>query len=570
MKRLCLLSSLFFIVVTVSAQMPSNGYFTTHSVIPCPFDTTIDVNWPASWLIYQTLNGEWDGPIDSSRCISTSIESFQMTIDLTQVNPELPIFVRSTSIAGGDAVALTPNYIYHANANFELYPDITAKTGVDCPGGLCTGLIVGIDIPAEDGMGRDLRIYEKAIEDRSSFFYEYCIPTEYFDDSFLKEFIMKITLDNDDVEEQFVQFSGVWFGEDYFWQGPDPLYGFSIPESAIDEGGAYNGNIAEFAFPPSQTGWENFLGMHDTETYPNASNVTYLEATLVENSPQQEVINMTISDWQGLHLQPHTFIRGGLVEGSDSLHHEFNIINNGGNWCITGIVDIVFDGSTNIVYRGGQLDFAGRTSCLMFHGGASLVVGEGHTLHYGSWGNGALGLAKGGVVELEANSHLLMDGRMVLADFGHPDSDINIRLPRNTKLSFGESGTLEKIGYLNGEMMLNVYMDGGELDDTKLSPSERKWINRIYPAAHPVFLENLQLLQNPVGQSIQLLYLSDYALPVSMQLYAMNGQLVGQKQYNVFKGYNTLEYNASLLAAGIYIMRVEAEDKQGYIKLFVK
>lgn len=60
------------------------------------------------------------------------------------------------------------------------------------------------------------------------------------------------------------------------------------------------------------------------------------------------------------------------MEGSDSVRHELNIINDGMDWCLGIIIDLVFNGNTNLIYGGGHLEFEGSTAYLMFLNGAEL------------------------------------------------------------------------------------------------------------------------------------------------------------------------------------------------------
>ena len=68
MKTLFLLSFLLSPIL-LQAQIP-NSNLKDLSAIPCPFDSSVEVAQPDYWRLYQTLDGNWDGPIDSTICIS--------------------------------------------------------------------------------------------------------------------------------------------------------------------------------------------------------------------------------------------------------------------------------------------------------------------------------------------------------------------------------------------------------------------------------------------------------------------------------------------------------------------
>lgn len=551
---------LFLPPLFLLSQSPSNFNFNQKQVIPCPFNLENEVRWPVNWMIYQTLDGSWDGTIDSSRCISIEIDEFRAVVNLEQVDPELPIFFRSLSIQNGN-IPLIPNALYVADAAFSVFPDQQFQIGTNCPDNVCTGLITGIDIPNEDGTGRSLRFYQEAANDLTDVFSEFCVASEYFEDSFLKEFIIKIQLADPETNGQWLKLFGTGFYNEGF---ETPFESFSIPASAFD-GNSYSGVIESFAEPSN--GWDLiFLGLHD-ETYPTANNFTYIEAQLEENQTTQQEINIEIQDYQALHFQPFTSVRGGLVAGSDTLRHTLNLINNGGDWCFFGLVDIIFEGETHIIYNGGHFDFAGRSSCMMFQAGASLVIEEDQILHYGSWGNGALGLSKGGTVEFRPNSHLVLDGRLVLWDFTRsPANQVYIRLPKGSSLTFDEHATLEKIGFQDGHTKLNIYMDGGKLDDSRLSPEERQLINRIYPEVETAFAKNVRLVQNPVREHLEIRYNSSGKEQIHFQVFTLDGRLVKQYKAAASQGYNFFELRTDELPAALYVLNVSSASAYSSLK----
>jgi hypothetical protein len=563
MKSKLLLLPIFAFCSFLNAQTPANGNFTFLESIACPFNENEEVVWPENWMIYQTTNGEWDGEIDSTRCISVFDNGNCAGIELEQIDPNLPIYIRSTSLSDND-YPLFANSIYQVFSLFRILNGVF-QDGIDCSDGLCTGMIIGQDIPAEDGVNRDMRIYSQSIEDIQQCDMTFCMPTEQFENAFLREFIFKFSFPaNTDLSGQVLELCSAYNEwSDY----PTEVEEFFIPESSFD-GSSYNGNISNFAF--TSWGGQHFLVVHD-ETYPSASNITLVEATLQENQPSPQVINMTVDEHQNLYFQPFTEVRGGLVEGSDSLRHTFNIINNSGEWCFGSIVDIIFSGETHIISNGGRFEFAGRSSCFAFHKGASLVIGENTTLHYASSGNGALGLLDGGTIEFEPNSHLVMDGRMVLWDlYRNPNHSVDIHLPKGCSLTFDKHGALDRIGYTEtGFMKLNVYMEGGILNDDNLSDKEKALINRIYPPANNNFSDNIKVFPNPFEQQTEIEYLSDQEENIQVELINLSGQRVHLLEYNAFKGLNYFPLDMSNQAIGTYIIRIQS-DKGSYVQKVVK
>jgi hypothetical protein len=60
----------------------------------CPFDTTQSVILPTEWSVYQTLEGTWDGTLDSSRCLGFREMDGDWVLDLETLDPTLPLFFR--------------------------------------------------------------------------------------------------------------------------------------------------------------------------------------------------------------------------------------------------------------------------------------------------------------------------------------------------------------------------------------------------------------------------------------------------------------------------------------------
>ena len=62
----------------------------------CPFDTTDLVVLPTEWSVYQTLEGTWDGTLDSSRCLSFREMDGDWILDLETLNP--PFYSERTAV----------------------------------------------------------------------------------------------------------------------------------------------------------------------------------------------------------------------------------------------------------------------------------------------------------------------------------------------------------------------------------------------------------------------------------------------------------------------------------------
>ncbi|WP_421946755.1 hypothetical protein [Phaeodactylibacter xiamenensis] len=215
MKKLysLLLASCFGLFALHAQSLLENIYYNDLESRPCPYDESETVLWPVGWEVYQTTNGLWDGPVDSTRCITVEADGFNPTIDLGQIDPDLSLFIRSTDILNA---LLIPSHIYLSASDVQPNTGSILKLGTGCPGGLCSGLITRINIPAEIPGERSHRTYKAGIDgDNVDFYAESCIATERFEDQFLETFVIKFTFDEEDLSGQvlrlfFSDFVGIY------------------------------------------------------------------------------------------------------------------------------------------------------------------------------------------------------------------------------------------------------------------------------------------------------------------------------------------------------------------------
>lgn len=183
-------------------------------------------------------------------------------------------------------------------------------------------------------------------------------------------------------------------------------------------------------------------------------------------------------------------------------------------------------------------------------------------LHYGTDGDGLLGLGKGGKVVLGKDSRFFINNRVVL--WSHepsPDNQTYIDLQPGNHLEFGPLSRLERVGVKEEGVLLNVYMNGGTLDEGGLSAEDRLLINRIYPEVAPRLLDNLSIFPNPVGQELQWSYTTDTAGSVSWYCRNAFGQIVGQGQESAMRGRSVFAVPFHL-PAGAYFLQVETQTGQ--------
>lgn len=547
----------------------NNSYFSNFETIPCPFDSAVTISTYKDWLLYQTLDGHWNGPVDSTICISLRTNPSQ-GIDLNTVDIARPIFLRS-KFTEANKELLEPNFIYSAYVSLKHSgaSDAMLKTGTDCPNNLCSGLIAGIQIPDETGTSTKMRWYTDVPSSITYYGdFETCLPTEYFDENYLREFIIKLTLDPATTSDKLLRMNYAMTAA--YWP---PFYVDEVvahPSTFVDTSynvplymvGYYNGPF--WAAP-------NYLLLYtDLNSYPSSASPAYVEARPMVNTPNPQTINLIVSDWETFIPQPFAMLRGGLVEGSDSIRHHVNLVNHDGDICMPGPIDFVFDDQTKYIHAGGHVNMEGLNSCMMFRNGGTFELAEGTTMQFGQDGRGIFALRSGGKMVLDKGSTLLFDGTLWLQGIPtakHPDPQFYLDLKPGTSLVFGEKAGVLNANSISPDIKLNVYMNGGTLDDSQLSAKERLLIHRIYPEPSKRFVENVKVLGNPTTFQFQLDYLSVGNEKVQVEVHDLQGRLVWSKNYGTIEGHNFLDGEFGAGTAGVYVATLSSKSGQASVKV---
>lgn len=556
MRYLFLLLAAGAVGLLSAQQWLPNYLFVPLETRVCPFDSTIVIQQPSNWEIYQTTNGFWDGPRDSSVCISAyTTVPWNAQIDLGQVNPQEPLFVRSLLDSFvSDPVFLQPNYQYAIISNTALLPDtLPLRFGTDCPEGLCTGVWLGISIPDSAGNTAAAMRWHSGMP---TGYYNppnvsACLPTEYFPDQSLRQFLLKFSfdtlanLDGYTLELQSAQVEPLWFPPNYL-------------SSVVAEPFNWNGSFYEVPISQTSNGWNdiNFLALHDDTSYPDALHPTWIEFRPEPNTETLQTIALNVEMYQTLEFQPFTYIRGALVEGSDSVRHTAVLENNGGNWCINWL-DVIFGGVDEYRHNGGSVEVNNPVSCLQFRDQSTLRIGENAVLDYGNRGAGMLAFCGGARIVLEPGATLELDAMLQISDCSADGNapPVAVELHPGSLLRFSENAWLTN--RFAPDMRLAVHLLGGTLDDSALSAGEKALIERVYPEASPDFGQNIQLSPNPFSHTLNVQYTAGQAEKLSVRWINPAGQTVAQEVFSAQKGINVWEMRPSI-ADGFYFVQMES------------
>lgn len=537
----------------LQAQLLPNSTLITTS-FPCPFDPSVEVMQPQGWRLYQTLDGKWDGPIDSTVCVS--VEQLYIwgaiKIDLEQIDAARPLFIRCL-LDDDNKIPLDPNWLFLAQGYLNT-GQVQLNQSNQCEDGICTGVIAGIEIPDETGDSTQLRLYVGPYEDFYYGAYSTCIPTEKFSENYLREFIFKIQADTSATPPQDFSVTATFVNLEMIYE-VGHIFDVIVPEF-FWTGQAYTTFLHYF----SGSGWGNYLFMYGADTYPSLANPHFIDATPEENSPEPKIINLQVNEYESAYFQPFTYLRGGLVEGSDSIRHEANLVNLGGNLCLN-FIELIFEQNTSYVHHGGQIDITGSSGCMQFRNGGALEVADGATLHYGQQGHGMFALRTGGTIRIGEGATLLIDNTLALFPYRSDPADpetrqVYMELNPGATLAFGPHARIMRKFNPEEDMRLNIYMNGGTLDLGRLPAEDRALLNLIYPAPAPNIADNILLSPNPASDVLQCRYLAEGPSELRLEVVNSQGQALRQQVFETEKGYNFLEIPVADLAKGWYALRV--------------
>jgi hypothetical protein len=554
MKKSLTLYLLLASLYGIGQDIP-NGNFDQFETIPCPFDSNTTIVAYKDWVLYQTLDDYWDGPLDSSICINvTMVNSSDGVINLQTVDLSRPIFARC-KFTESNKIPLLPDWLYNVYFSSYIFNGPTfLQGGTDCTDNMCSGLYIGIQVPDEAGTGTAMRWYKDIPSNSSSvYFLDTCIPTERFENNYLRELIIKMKPIDGALPEDKITLGSIGI-----WSNDTPNYVKEVIATENEYVGFNTYDVPiEFAVETPMSWNSSFmLQFTNPNVYPSSANPSYIEGRPEINSTFVRSINLIVQEWANVVLQPFVFLRGGLVEGSDSIRHDFNLINNGGDFCLGSIIDFVFEDNTKYIHAGGHVNFEGNNSCMTFRNGSTLEIADGTTMQYGEDGRGILVLRSGGQMKLGKGSTLLFDGLLWLQGIAtdkHPDPQFYLDLQPGTSLVFGENAHVTNAVSINADVKLNVYMNGGILDDHHLNANARNRINRIYPKPSAQFSENVKLLQNPTAGDLRLAYISEGQERVAVDVHDLQGKLLWSKRFETSEGHNLLTCEWGNLATGIYL-----------------
>ena len=500
------------------------------------------------WEGYQTLNNKWDGPRDTSACFNIARNNYDPSIDFAEVQNDKAVFIRAM-LNDSNKIALDSNELYHYRVYFYFPSELIGKidTSANCPDNVCSGVLIGIQIPADSGKGTAMRWYPAKLNSITQEV-NLCISTERFPKgNFLREIIYIL---------KPLQSLSIGRASIYNYYGFQYSRFKLLQIRKIEAPLVGNKYIFDPRNLPVQSWKNNLLLMYNDSTYPSAQNLSFVEVQPTPNTVEVQNVEILLNYDYTLNSQPFVRLRGAKTL-ADSTRHNFTIINKGGDLCWKqDFVEVLLFNGDSYIHRSGNIEFEGKSSCFMLGHGGKLHVDDNSYLMYGRGGSGVLALKTGALLEIGRNATLEIGNTVQMLEFPWEKEaqQIYMSLDKGATLRFVKGAKLSNKYSKDKTMMLNVYMNGGVLDDSGLSDEDRKLIRRLAPNIASG-AKRLQAAENPFNENLNFYYASAAAGALNIQLYNSLGQQIKNENLNLEPGNNAISLNATDIKSGLYILK---------------
>jgi hypothetical protein len=546
-----LLLFIFLWAGIASTQAQSVALYTySTETRPCAYDSTVSLQQFTSWDVYKTTNDVWDGPIDSSFCLGAAN---LWDLDLSGLGPNETVFMRYR-FTDANKILLPSNGLFSVVTDFS---SNTPSLRVDnnCADNLCSGLLIGVEIPDSAGTGKAIRWSEVpfSVSSPTSSHYElgFCLATEYFSENYLREAIYKFTTNTT---------GGTLMGTSYLYFSDANEYAFVGGDSL-----QYIKDSFDIPFAPSYNEYrlelhKNVLAIRsDTSIYPNSYGIEYVDLNPVPNVDTVATMNIEFGGSSTLALQPFVEFRGGYVLNDSTKRHQYNLINNGGHICFSIVVDMRLKSGNKYIHNSGSVTFSGKSSCMAFEAGSKLIVGEKATFPYGENGVGNLALYPNSTIDIKKGGHFILNNNLIL--FGSDNEQIYLTLEEGSRLTFSKFAAIKRHQSVYYPLQLNIYMKGGTVDMSELKAEYRPLVNLIYDEVQPTFRENVKILGNPVMTDVLRFSITQETEGEAfVQLLSIDGKVIFNRTSLLQKGLNYLEIPVNTTATGLYFLDIKTNE----------
>lgn len=521
--------------------------------IPC-YDSTLTIQTFEGWEAYQTMDNTKDGIKDSTICINIyNPNTYKGSIYFDEFDENRPVFLKYTF---PENTILEENAVFSINQNLglEFFNLIDTENDLFCNDSFCDGAIVRVEAPIAPGDSvPTIREYQSqfGVDDYFGYGANVCFPSEYFEDgNRLIDYTLKIPFLPNPDQNVF----------EFFRPGFDD---FDFLTYSLDSASILQYNDSQFVYWfSSYFGLENnFLVRYEDELeFPSVDHVDYLDLYPIPNVDTVSMVNLQFGYGTSLTFQPFTELRGGLIEGSDSIRHNYNIEFMSGNICMYPFLEVVISDRNRLTYYDGEFDIQ-HNACVMLKRNATLEIAQNSHLEYGKNGVGMIALFDESNLVLNTHSSFEIDNQIILWDTPWLDEDqsIEIHLVPYSEFSFGPSSRIDNRA-TNHNMKMRFHMEGGKLDLAGLSEEDLKHIELVYPENNQEEME-IQFLQNPVDENLKFSLNMDSKSNGDLLIFDTSGRQIISKNMDLQKGVNFFSESVETLSVGVYTLKMVSANQ---------
>ena len=489
---------------------------------------------PDNWTLYHTTTNTWDGPLDTDWCISVESGSpNSITLETGTYEYARPVYARLTT---PDPMPLDPNQLYHFWG--EVSPGVDWENTDWNENGWLGGCGVEISYPGDTAQG----VEPYSLWYDANYTYDNywgtnrasnCVATPYVEGATLTAFVLKLVFNPTSIGSIYSPYCDLFWDYQHITQDNAEYYIYGTQPSSMF------------------LDWSYVLRYDESFGYPTELNPGYVDLYPEPNTAEAQVIEVEISEYGSLSYEPFTFLRGGLLEGSDADRHALQITNNSPGGCLQMIWEVVFPPNDTFIHENGNYDI-GERGCMLFRRGATLEIAEGSTMRYGELGAGMLGLFEGANVVLNRGSTLYINNEVALweLDWMPETQEITIPLPEGSLLAFGD---LARFREPPAGFKIKLLMEGGQVDFGGLDADERALFELVWPDAGAA--ESLQFAANP-SPAPEVLWENRSEAPAVLRAWNTAGQLVLERALDLPQGQHRIVLYAAL-RPGLYVVRLE-------------
>ncbi len=490
---------------------------------PCPFDSGTSYYSSPNWLVYQTINDQWDGVIDSTQCIPFLKHPTNLAgkIPGNSYDPNKRLFIKP--LLAGTNVQLYSNELYTAS-----FFATNVNTNDSCGGDLCNSLRYGIEIPDSNGAPGPMRWHVSKVDSFFGGLGMGCLPTEKFSHNRIAELVITVKpTKSGDTTVVYIPFLEMRFLT-------NKLDSSSI--NVFRQGNDFNL-------------YQNNLLLYTDSTYPDAAHISYVNLYPATPSTTVDSLNVNVPQYASFTNQPFAQLRGGKVLSGTARHHvSLNI--TGGNVCMPGFVELVIQPRNSLNFYNGDIRFGNERTCIMILPEAELVIQKNGYFHCGLNGDGMLALQIGSHVTLKENSTWLFDGHLIVGTKQIENDSVLVSVDKGETIQFTKKA---KVSGINGSKLV-ILDNGGTIDLNLLDENSRKNIKVIRAPIGDK--PSIVMGMNPFNKNLNFQITTPNAAGFLITLYDMNGSQVFQETEQIARGTSTIHYSTDHLSQGVYVLKV--------------